>query len=191
MKKLIVIFSPVLLFQSVGGCFPALAGPKLSPQTLSAFEGSTWTRSEGVQSLETQRLILKVKSTGRTQKEVDVYTRNPETKIGRMVIRRGNDMPAQIKVSEFSVRRQGFATEAKFRLMQYVFDDLGFKKVSAYIIPSNTASIALHKKLGFEQDPLDPNSWQISKGEFKRLEDRLANDADFARDFFSARGVGP
>ncbi len=44
----------------------------------------------------------------------------------------------------------GTGTEVKYALLRYSFEQLGFKKVMAYIRPNNTASIRLHEKLGFK-----------------------------------------
>lgn len=51
-------------------------------------------------------------------------------------------------------RGHGYATEAIEILCQYYFEELDFKKAEVMVYEFNTASIALHKKLGFVQEGL-------------------------------------
>ena len=59
-------------------------------------------------------------------------------------------------------RRQGFMTEALRLAMDYAFDDLDLHRVEANIIPSNTASIALIKRLGFRLEGLSERYLKIN-----------------------------
>ncbi len=59
-------------------------------------------------------------------------------------------------------RRQGFMTEALRLAMDYAFDDLDLHRVEANIIPSNAASIALIKRLGFRLEGLSQRYLKIN-----------------------------
>lgn len=47
-------------------------------------------------------------------------------------------------------KRQGFMSEAILAILKYGFEILGLKKITAYTELSNTASVRLLEKLGFE-----------------------------------------
>ncbi|GGO85240.1 GNAT family N-acetyltransferase [Wenjunlia tyrosinilytica] len=49
-------------------------------------------------------------------------------------------------------RRRGYATEAVLTLLRYMFDERRFHKCEVYIYAFNTASLALHEKIGFTQE---------------------------------------
>ncbi len=46
----------------------------------------------------------------------------------------------------------GYATEALFKCVEIAFDDLNLHRITAYIMPENTASIRLAKRVGFEYE---------------------------------------
>lgn len=48
-------------------------------------------------------------------------------------------------------QRQGYAEEVCRAILQYGKEELGFEEVQAFVKPENQASVALCKKLGFEQ----------------------------------------
>ena len=50
--------------------------------------------------------------------------------------------------------RQGYMTEAVALAVQFAFEDLGLHRVEANIIPENTPSIALVRRLGFRKEGL-------------------------------------
>ncbi len=56
-----------------------------------------------------------------------------------------------IMIAESEYRNKGYATEALSLLLEYGFNNLNLKKVTAPILYFNEPSIALHKKLGFKE----------------------------------------
>ena len=89
-----------------------------------------------------------------------------------------------IHVKEFTIKKKGYGTEAKFYLMKEAFKQ-GARMIHEYISPDNLASTLLHRKLGYVQE--DTFYWNITAEDFSKLEFKLENDKEFARDFFSAR----
>jgi len=59
-------------------------------------------------------------------------------------------------------RGHGFMTEALRLAVDYLFDDLDLHRVEANIIPSNAASIALIKRLGFRLEGLSQRYLKIN-----------------------------
>ena len=49
-------------------------------------------------------------------------------------------------------RRQGYASEAILLVARYYFGELRYQKVNAQVHSDNTASLALHEKLGFTRE---------------------------------------
>jgi RimJ/RimL family protein N-acetyltransferase len=62
-------------------------------------------------------------------------------------------------------QRQGFASEAVATTLRIAFEQLGFKRVFVRILPSNTESALLAKKLGFQHEGLHRNEFRCGRGE--------------------------
>lgn len=58
--------------------------------------------------------------------------------------------------------RQGYMTEALTEGLRIIFDDYKLHRVEANVMPSNTASIALTKKLGFREEGLAKDYLKIN-----------------------------
>ncbi len=58
--------------------------------------------------------------------------------------------------------RRGYMTEAVGLGVRYAFEDLGLHRVEANIIPSNVASIALVRRLGFRREGYSPKYLKIA-----------------------------
>jgi [ribosomal protein S5]-alanine N-acetyltransferase len=58
--------------------------------------------------------------------------------------------------------RQGLMSEALRALFRFAFDSLGLHRLEADVDPRNAASIALLARLGFEQEGLLRQRWQVS-----------------------------
>lgn len=59
-----------------------------------------------------------------------------------------------IKLKKDAPKRQGYATDAEFTLMQFAFESMQLHRLSAEILEYNTASIALHEKCGARREGL-------------------------------------
>jgi [ribosomal protein S5]-alanine N-acetyltransferase len=57
--------------------------------------------------------------------------------------------------------RQGLACEALEGILPHLFEEMGFDHLTADIDPRNTASEALLKKVGFQDDGYKQNSMQV------------------------------
>jgi RimJ/RimL family protein N-acetyltransferase len=66
-------------------------------------------------------------------------------------IKPGKKAECAVMIGEGSYREKGYATEALDLLLNYGFKNFGLKKVTAPILYFNKPSIALHKKLGFQE----------------------------------------
>lgn len=60
-------------------------------------------------------------------------------------------------------QRQGIAGKCLRQVLAYLFDSVGLEKVEAYVLPANTASIALLLNLGFKTEGL-LRKWQYLNG---------------------------
>ncbi|MFC0401098.1 GNAT family N-acetyltransferase [Paraburkholderia rhizosphaerae] len=58
--------------------------------------------------------------------------------------------------------RKGMMTEALKSAVDYAFDDLGLHRLEANIQPANRASIALVRRLGFQQEGFSPRYLRIN-----------------------------
>lgn len=47
---------------------------------------------------------------------------------------------------------QGYAKEALEKLLKFAFNERGMNRITAYILETNTASIKMHKKIGYQQE---------------------------------------
>ena len=61
--------------------------------------------------------------------------------------------------------RQGYASESIHAILRLAFRELGFHRIFVRILPSNQASLALAKKLGFQQEGLQRNAFRCGLGE--------------------------
>jgi ribosomal-protein-alanine N-acetyltransferase len=59
-----------------------------------------------------------------------------------------------IVVGDGTNRGKGFALEAAYLMMEYVFCELGLHRLSGHWLEEHTASILMGKKLGFRQEAL-------------------------------------
>lgn len=66
-------------------------------------------------------------------------------------------------------QRQGFASEAIQLILKYYFQELRFQKVTVAIHSNNTASLELHKQLGFQHEGTH-RRMIYSEGEYFDLE---------------------
>lgn len=65
-------------------------------------------------------------------------------------------------------RRKGYATEACQLLVEYARDFVCLNQLVAEVVITNTASMALFKRLGFEQTAILPQ-WYKSNGEYRNI----------------------
>ncbi|MBC7461931.1 MAG: GNAT family N-acetyltransferase [Thermoleophilia bacterium] len=56
---------------------------------------------------------------------------------------------------------QGLATAAALRLLQHLFDDLQFNRVSAWCMTENAASRAVPVRLGMVEEAYRPQLWRV------------------------------
>jgi len=59
-------------------------------------------------------------------------------------------------------KQQGYMTEGLSRMIDYAFSDLKLHRIEANIMPQNTASINLVKKIGFKEEGLARKYLQIN-----------------------------
>ena len=55
-------------------------------------------------------------------------------------------------LGEIDLHRQGYGIEAMRLLLRYAFSTLNLRKVTAHAYADNTASVALHQKLGYVEE---------------------------------------
>ncbi len=77
---------------------------------------------------------------------------------------------------------KGIGTEVKYAILCYAFDDLKVNDVKAFIAETNSASRALHIKLGFKQQAHSP-TWILTREDFEKIRE------DFRRQ--EAEGESP
>lgn len=89
-------------------------------------------------------------------------------------------------------QRQNYASEAVKLLLRYYFDELNFQKCTVSAVSNNEASIALHERLGFQQEGrlrrmaysggrfYDQLYFGITREEFEQLHN--SEPADLQRD---------
>ena len=64
-----------------------------------------------------------------------------------------------------SFQRRGYATESIRELLRALFEQLGFKRVFLRILPANSESISLARKLGFREEGLHRRAFRCGFGE--------------------------
>lgn len=81
--------------------------------------------------------------------------------------------------------RQGFGTEAKFAVIDWVFNNFPVEGIIAVISDSNIQSINLHRKLGFELEGpgevINSGKYILSKDRFLELKMNHTDLLEFAR----------
>ena len=90
-----------------------------------------------------------------------------------------NQYQRTIPLGDFTAKREGFATEAKFALMKLAFDREHVGEMKATIFLPNDASEKLHQKLGFEEGERNYEGgyvkYKISEKQFRTLERQVEN----------------
>jgi ribosomal-protein-alanine N-acetyltransferase len=70
-------------------------------------------------------------------------------------LRETDEMIGYMSINKIDWRnRKGFALEAAYLMMEYVFCELGLHRLSGHWLEEHTASILMGKKLGFRQEAL-------------------------------------
>jgi [ribosomal protein S5]-alanine N-acetyltransferase len=97
-----------------------------------------------------------------------IFLRSPQVLIGQLQVKNITwNIPAA-EMSYFiaeSVQRRGYASEAVRGTLRMAFEELGFKRIFVRIIPSNSESILLARKLGFREEGLHRNAFRCGFGE--------------------------
>ena len=62
-------------------------------------------------------------------------------------------------------QRRGFATESINAILRLAFEEQGFQRVFVRILPSNRESLALARKLGFQQEGLHRSAYRCGFGD--------------------------
>ena len=93
----------------------------------------------------------------RTTYELAIVMHDTDQLIGGVGLKRDDRNPHNTELGyclSSHYWRQGYATEAVSRAIDYAFRELGFHRVFATVDPTNKASIALLKKLGLREEGL-------------------------------------
>jgi RimJ/RimL family protein N-acetyltransferase len=127
--------------------------------------------ANGVSGLEEARTFVKGKASqweARTAFCYGIFLRSPQALIGQLQVKNITwDIPAA-EMSYFiaeSAQRCGYASEAVRGALRMAFGELGFNRIFVRIVPSNTESILLAKKLGFREEGLHRNAFRCGFGE--------------------------
>jgi len=161
---------------------------RLSKDTLQARSASTWSPRDPTTTIQTPRLRIEIVAFSTTRKNTRIYN-EAGTLIGEFPLKWDSTTTASIRIGPISETKQGYATEARYFLSKYLYDNFPFQNMRATIQTDNTASIALHKKLGFVREPGSYSQWTQTLEDFRVIEKRLSEDAEFSRDFFRARAA--
>lgn len=163
-------------------------GIRLSQDTLQARTATTWSPNDPTFTIQTPRLRLEVDAVSTTRKNARIYTTEGNL-IGEFPLKWDSANTASIRVGPISEPRQGYATEARYFLTKYIYDNFPITEMTETIQSDNTASIALHKKIGFVKKEGSINLWSQKAEDFRSIEKQVNEDPDFARTFFRARSV--
>lgn len=64
------------------------------------------------------------------------------------------EVTSAIKLKRDAPKRMGYASDAEFTLMQYVFEELHLHRISVEVMEYNTPSILMHEKCGAQREGL-------------------------------------
>ena len=125
--------------------------------------------------VETPRLLLVKASNFPDAMVHGIYERQTGLLVGNIVYLKTSPSVLELPLGLFSFAEGlGYATEAKFALMQFAFERNQIQWIEESILSSNTASIKLHEKLGYQKGP--QGRWGVTRSIFLKVQKKLRTD---------------
>ncbi len=104
-----------------------------------------------------------------------------EEAIGEMNVRNMGDLTAEIgiKICDFSRHNQRLGKKFLSMLIQYLFEEMGYKRIILDTNVKNVAAQLVYQKLGFKITRVKENSWLDQQGELQSSIDYELLPQDF------------